>query len=310
VSSYTLLFRVGPPGLFGLPDGSRVVVDAETGREGTGPAIDTRSGHVVSYGQLSRFRTPDEAVALQCSLGSGTLQVSDNLFQLSLEAASQREAVQEGTALLDQLVRILGVEYGVLFPYETLQVESDSGELEVAPGPRQIMLMEGTIYSLDSLRERILAAAALSVIEDDTLSRALVYHEHAHWLFSLRSGLPMLSPHFAYVMTSAYLHLWKTITTILGDPAKDRDHQRRFRKYGLPKGFWNDQVKPLQDVRNDNDVAHYSLDPEAIKTAELSFGRAHEVCKTVIRAYTGYLVNQAVAESASGMDATDGVQPA
>mgnify|MGYP000924420401 CR=1 FL=1 len=306
MGKYTILFRVGPPGVFGLPDGSRIVVDSETGQEGTGPVIDTRSGTVVSYGQLPRYRTADEALALECSLGPGILSVSDNLFRLTLDAESRREAVERGTALLDQLVRMLSVERGGLYPYETLQVESETGELEVAPDPRQLIRGEVTIYSIGGLKEQILSAAAVGVLDDETLSVALVYHEHAHWLFSLRLRLPMLSPHFGYVITSAYLHLWKTITTILGDPSKDRDYQRRFVEYGLPKDFWASRVKPLQDVRNNYDVAHYSLDPEAIRSVEKSFGQAHAVCKTVVHAYTQYLMAAAGDEAVTGEVKPDG----
>lgn len=304
--TYTLLFRVGPPGLFGLPDGQKMVVDSETGSAGTGPVIDTRTGNVVSYGQLSRFRAPDEALALDCPLGQGSLSVVDNLFRLRVDADDQRKAIELGTSLLDQLVRLLSVEYGGLFPYETLQIESDTGVLQVRPGPRHLVLFEGTIYSISGLRDTILEAASLGSLSDDTLSQALVYHEHAQWLFSLRAGLPLLSPHFAYVVTSAYLHLWKTITAILGDPAKDRDYQSRYRTYGLSKNFWADRVKPIRDVRNDQDVAHYSLELDAIERVERSFGDAHEVCKVVIRAYSKYLLGAAAADAAGDGDAASG----
>lgn len=52
--------------------------------------------------------------------------------------------------------------------------------------------------------------------------------------------------------------MFKALTAIVGDPSSDRDYQSRCRKLGLPKTFWQEKAKPLYDIRNDDDVAHYT----------------------------------------------------
>ena len=69
---------------------------------------------------------------------------------------------------------------------------------------------------------------------------------------------PLSSPHAAFSRALAFLQLFKALTAIVGDPSSDRDYQSRCRKLGLPKDFWQTKAKPLYEIRNDDDVAHYS----------------------------------------------------
>jgi hypothetical protein len=78
----------------------------------------------------------------------------------------------------------------------------------------------------------------------------------------------------------------------LGEPCVDSDYQNRFLRFGLTKGYWQDRVRPLQDVRNDFDVAHYSLSPGDIERVEKSFAVAGTVCREVLQAYVKYLDKQ------------------
>ncbi len=291
--TFTLLFQVGPPGLFGLPNGDKLVIGSEAGRQGIGNTLDTKTGNIVGYGTLSQYRREDEALRLECNIGGAQLSVNDNFFRLKVMAASRAEALRIGTTLFERLVRFLGIEYGGLFFYETLQIASEDGEVEARPGPKQFQLFEGTIYNLKQLAEKIRQAATFSRLDDDRVTKALIYHEHAQFLFAMRPRLSMFCPHFSYLLTSAYLHLWKAITVILGEPGTDADYQRRYQTYGLPKNFWMDELKPLQDVRNRFDVAHYSMDAEAVQQVEGFFGRANQVCQTVIKAYVAHLLRTA-----------------
>lgn len=290
---YKLLFKVGPPSMFGLPQEGMVVVNGTSGGSFVGPTLDSRSGQFVSYGSLSQYRRDDEAVSLSGAVGGGTLIVRDNFFELRVTAEDRREALREGCGLFEQFLRLLGADYGNAFSYEILQIESDSGELEVRPGPRSAELIRATAYNTALLNQHIQGAAASTRLDDERLTKALMYREHAAFLFELRTRVGLFSPHFAFLLTSAYLNMWKAITAILGDPKKDSDHQKRFRTFGLPDNFWKEEVVPLMKVRHDYDVAHYSLDDGAIKQVEQSFGRAGHVCRTVIKAYVRHLGTQA-----------------
>jgi hypothetical protein len=56
-----------------------------------------------------------------------------------------------------------------------------------------------------------------------------------------------------------FLQLFKALVVLVGEPGVDSDYQRRARHLDLPADFWQSRVKPLYDVRNDEDVAHYRL---------------------------------------------------
>jgi hypothetical protein len=289
VTKFKLLFKVGPSSMFGLPEDGVVVFNGARGGSFVGPTLDSRSGQVVSHGSLSQYRPDDEAVSFAGSVANGHLTVRDNFFTLQVAAGDQRQALREGTALFEQFLRLLGVEYGNAFSYELLQIESEDGELEVRPGPRTFQLVHATAYNTGLLKQHIEATAAATRLDDDRLTKALMYREHAAFLFQLRAGVGMFTPHFSFLLTSAYLNMWKAITAILGDPTKGSDYQKRFRRFGLPEDFWKDEVAPLMKVRHNFDVAHYSLDESAIAQVEQSFGKAGQVCKTVIGAYVRHL---------------------
>jgi hypothetical protein len=154
-----------------------------------------------------------------------------------------------------------------------------------------VQLVRATIYSLDGLEKNVRAAVTRCSTEDERLTKALLYYEHARFLFRMCEYAGFFSPHFSFLLTSAYLNLWKAITLILGEPGTDLDYQSRFRSFELPKNYWRDEVQPLAEVRNAFDVAHYSMDSAAIERVETSFGKAEQLCRTVLRAYADYLVN-------------------
>jgi hypothetical protein len=136
---------------------------------------------------------------------------------------------------------------------------------------------------------QIATAAASSQLDDPRLSKSLMYREHAAFLFETRLRVGFFTPHFSFLLTSAYLNMWKAITTILGDPSIDSDYQSRFLNFGLPKGYWDGHVRPLKKIRGDVDVAHYSLETDTIPIVEGAFGAAGQVCKAVLKAYVVHL---------------------
>jgi hypothetical protein len=292
MNNYLILFKFGNPGLFGLPDGDTTVMMSANSPESHSDVIDMRSGHIIAYGAFSRYREPSAALTVACELGIGALSVNDNFFRVSISASDKQSALKQATSLIDELSRFLCVEYGCLFPYQVLQVDSPDGEVDSQLTPGRVQLLRATFYDLDKLKKTIQEAANRAGLGDEKLSKSLLYHEHAVLLYSLQSQLPHGSPHQSYVVTSAYMHVWKSITVILGDPANTndrRDYQSRFRKYGLQRGYWEEKVKPILNIRNSDDVAHYTLDDEAHERVKSSIGFAIEVSKEVIHAYSAFL---------------------
>lgn len=292
MNHYWILFKLGNPGLFGLPDGDTTVMRSANSAESHSDTIDIFSGHIIAYGAFSRYREPTDALNVACELGAGSLSVNDNFFRVSIPASDKKSALRQATSLIDEISRFLCVEYGCLFPYQILQIDSPDGEVDSQLVPSRLPLLRVTFYDLDKLKAAIQQAANRSGLDDDKLSKALLYHEHAVLLYSLQSQLPHGSPHQSYVITSAYMHIWKSISVILGDPAKRndrRDYQSRAKKYGLKGGYWEERVKPILAIRNSDDVAHYTLDDEAHERVRSSIGPAIEVSKEVIHAYSAFL---------------------
>jgi hypothetical protein len=94
------------------------------------------------------------------------------------------------------------------------------------------------------------------------------------------------------LVSSAFLNAWKAVTTILGDPSADRDHQRRHRDIGFGKDFSYDKVKRLTDLRNDYDVAHYSLRTDALEEVKAHYGEAIRIASEVIDQYRQHVAGR------------------
>lgn len=286
---FTLLIKVGPPSLFGLPQDGMTVLNGKLGGKFQGPTLDSKSGHFVSHGRLSEYRREEETVRFSGNIGGLPLTVRDNFFSLAVNASDRGTALRLGVARFELFLRLLSLEYGNAFSYEILHIESADGDVEVNPGPKMVELIRATMFNTEQLVDHIGTAATSAQLDDPRLSKSLMYREHAAFLFDTRMRAGFFTPHFSFLLTSAYLNMWKAITTILGDPSIDSDYQSRFQKFGLPKGYWDDNVKPLKKIRDDVDVAHYSLEADTIQIVEGAFGAAGQVCKVVVKAYVAHL---------------------
>lgn len=291
--TFTILFKVGPSGMFGLPQEGVVVFPGGKAQNVVGPTLDSRSGEFVAHGTLSEYRPDDAAVRFSGEIAGRPLTARDNFFWLQVEATDRGSALRDGTARFERFLRLLSLDFGNAFSYEIVHIESADGQVTVRPGPQAVKLITMTVFDTARLQERIASAAHSAALDDPQLTKALLYREHAALLFELRTGVGLFSPHFAFLLTSAFLNMWKAITAILGEPGTDSDYQSRFLEFGLPGGYWQNKVKRLQDVRNDFDVAHYSLDEGAVGRVEESFAAAGQVCREVIVAYIGHLARSA-----------------
>lgn len=261
MSSYRFVFRLSPPGLFGLPEGERVVVPATPKpRHLKGSVLDTRSGKIVAHGTLSQYREEDQAASGQVDMAGFLLSLQDNFLEVIVEDADgAQSAADRSLVYVDTLLQSLSAMYGERFSAALLVSEDDAGvQQQVRANPRNIRLMAVTVYNNQELSERFARAAAWAAVVDDVAHKALFYFEHACLLNEFSQTLSLSSPHAAFSRASAFLQLFKALTTIIGDPSSDRDYQSRCKRIGLQKDFWQTKAKPLYDIRNDADVAHYS----------------------------------------------------
>ena len=146
-------------------------------------------------------------------------------------------------------------------------------------------MFNATIYSTREVQQRLEVAFQWATRVDERGRKALLYFEHGCLLSEFAQTLPMFSAHAGFSWALAFLQLYKALATILGEPGTDRDYQSRAGRLGLPSDFWATRVKELYNVRNDEDVAHYSLNVPDHGAMINRFGQAGGAFRDVFAAY-------------------------
>ena len=280
---FKLTFAIQPSGPFGVPQEATTVVP---GRAGTinGPTLESASGAIVGYGTLSEYRAPEKAIHLALPMGDSSIEIHDNFGSIGVQANSPGDAYKAATKTLDKLLQHLTLSNGNLFSYQPLTFESEDGRLY--PVPRYLQLMRVVAYNLEQLASEIQKAARLSSFEDEKLTKAMEYYEQALLLFQNRSQLAdVLSRHHALLIAAAFLNLWKAVSVIVGDPNVDKDYQSRYRTLGFDYEYFRQKIEKVRELRNDYDVAHYSLDSGDIERVEANFGEATQITRDVLQRY-------------------------
>lgn len=295
---FHIIFEIDPPAQFGLPQSGKTVIP---GRAGSvfGPAFHLPTMTQIGHGTLSEYRLPEDK--LKACLDDGTLrcELEDNIAQIKLEADSASEAHRQASAWMDRFLQHLAVSRRVMFSHRTLLIEDDAGSNHPIPRFREFMSV--TAYNLGTMKESILEAVAHSDLEDRRLNRALEYYELALLIFGRRQLVAdILSRHSTNIISSAFLNLWKAVTTVVGDPSRRADrHQRRYRMLGFDESL-KPKLDRLKELRDGYDVAHYSLDPSSVKEVELAFGEALVIVSEVLNEYRAFLKKrEAVREGAA-----------
>jgi hypothetical protein len=287
MARYRVHVLLEPPGPFGLPDGEKVVIP--TGptdpRTYISPTLDTRTGQIADYGTLSEYRRPESAFTFAGETGAARIEVRDNFLSCEVDATTPREAYDIAEREIDRICRGLTVTYGARFSAAFRFIETLEGEPLRHPRPRMGMRFGATFYNFAQLRSHFAAATTWSYVTDPRLAKALLYAEHAHILHEVAGDADPGAEHSAFTYALAFLQLFKAVTAILGEPGTDRDYQRRFREIGLPDSFWDERVKPLLLVRNDEDVAHYSLEQPAVGELMRKFSEAAKVLRECIAVF-------------------------
>lgn len=235
------------------------------------------------------FRDDKDKIELNVETPRGTIRFSDNFVFIEVEATGPDEARYLSVALLDRYLQHLGVNQARLYTFVPLGLVGEDGGR--VPLPRRLELGKFTTYDLASLRRDIEEAGSYVEFDDLTLVLAIDYYQQAQLLFSQRGLLadPFLRQH-SMLISTAFLNLWKAISTIVGDPSVDSDYQSRYKNFEFDYDFFAQKIEKVRDLRNNYDVAHYSLDPTHLERVEESFGEAAVIANQVLRGYRQYLL--------------------
>jgi hypothetical protein len=283
---YRVIFELTPEGLFGVPQEGTTVVPAEV-HEFFSDTF-TNTARKIGHGTLSQYRSPDDALRMDLDFGSCTARIEDNFITISIEADDHSTAYQRTIPPLESLLAHLAVDLRHTLSYRPIEMRD--AEERPYPVPLRLDVLQLTQYKLDQVADALTIAATIAALADPTLDRALHYFEHALFLFARRRDLaPPLSRHYRTIISAVFLNLWKAVTTIVGDPSRDRDYQRRYRRYGMDRIFFQTKIERLRELRNDYDVAHYALTTVPSAEIEAVYGEAVSIAAEVIRHYRDHL---------------------
>lgn len=247
-----------------------------------------KTGMIASHGTLPVYRKPEEAVRVAIDVPGLKLKVYDNYLEIGVEAADIQSAVRRAEDVVDLCCQSLSAQTGIRFSATLRFIEDEQGNPKQLVQRKAISLGQFASYNLGQLQEQIATAFAWAQSADARARKALLYYEHALLLREHALTLELFSPHSAFSRALSFLQLWKALTVILGEPGTDQDYQRRFKELGLPKTFWKDRVEPLYLVRNDEDVAHYRVDPPDPSRFADHFGKASMVFRDALVAHMAH----------------------
>ena len=283
---YTVLFEISPAGAFGLPEEGQTVLPA---REGSYVG-DTYhiTGIRAGYGSLSRYRSDDEALDVTFYVHGQDLRLSDNYLRVTVDAPTHGAALETARHIVDRFLTHLGLRADRFFAARPILIESLDGDDRPVPAP--FALASVTMYNLDEIRQHSELTARDVAIDDQRLVRALGYFQHANWLFEQRAAIAdPLDRNSELLMSAVFLNLWKAASAIIGDPSADADYQSRYKQLGFDYAFFKDKIERLRELRNDFDVAHYSLDEAALGTVERTYAEARGISREIISRYIDVL---------------------
>lgn len=286
---FTLTVKLSPSALFGVPQEGSTVLPATRSTEFFLPSFNGLFGTITGHGTLSKYRSDEESVQDKFKAGLIELDFDDNFLSLSLESDDYEAARGTLIAFLDHFLIQLSVRLKQPFDYEILGLADDKDQKY--PVPKVISLAQVSTYNLDQIREVTKAAILVSGAVDDQLDRASQYFEHATFLFNQRQLLRPGSRHYTALMSSIFLNIAKSVTVIVGDPSNEHDHQRRYRKFGLDKHFYENKIKRIFELRNNYDVAHHDLGGVNVATLEKEYGEALDTASIILSSYSNFLAS-------------------
>lgn len=291
---FTVTFEISPPGVFGLPEkGVTVIPPMSDGWRGdVFHTFSMRAGRFIKagHGTLPKYREESERITLPIELGSVKGHIVDNFVFLETETDNHWKALLSTQDALNVFLQHLSVNSGTLFRATPLIIETD--DERTYPIPVQSRMGSYKVYNLGMLTENIKTAQRFSQLNDARLRKSLNYFEHALWLYEHAVQMEIVtSKHYTYLISTIFLNLWKSITTIVGDPTRSKDgYQKRYKEIGLNE---KDKVEidKLKKLRDDYDVAHYTLTEDSFQDVQKNFGIALKTCAEVIRVFRKHLLN-------------------
>ena len=233
VATYEVVFEFHPPGIFGLPDGDRIVIPpSQTPEPQFGPLLNTLTWNFVTHGTLPKYRD----IELHCtiSIDQRGIDIRDNFMTVSLETADERSVVQVAIDIAKRFCVALSATTQHYVQAVLLQAV-DTTHHRVLPKPQDVILADVVTYNLDALTTSIRQAASIAGLRDPVLTKALAYFHHARflWIEVHNKIFARSLPDSQLIAAQVILNCHKSISTIIGDNSADGDYQSRYRTFRM-----------------------------------------------------------------------------
>ena len=289
---FTIVFEIEPSTPFGLSMTNWPVLRAREG-ETLGDTNKLSDLSRIDYGSRSEDRLDEEALHLIFQIKGIEFLFKDNFVHIATEAPDMYKAHEIAIREFDIFLGNLSSIYQRFFSFRPVSIESEDGEYFELPTP---INTKATIYDLEHLSNSIQEAIKYQNISDEKLLRSLQYFRLAMFELEERKRVIPIITTFErkgvrdWFISSIFLNLWKALSTIVGDPSQDKDHQRRYESLGFDYDFYLRKIKKAHGLRNNYDVAHYSLDEEKITQIDANISEVLETVISVISRYRDYLL--------------------
>lgn len=288
---FDITFAIHPSSPFGVPQENVTVLKGKNGLQIYGDTYHSATMIKVGYGSLPDYRNDNEAIDLHFSLGIIEVELKDNFIFTKVDCDNSHEAYEFTILEINKFIQNLSLNNGLHFSCQPLIIESEDGQ--IFPIPQYSSMGNVCVFNLEEFKNQIIDAIRYQGIQDTRLEHALAYLGHARYLFAIRMQIASpLSDHFSMLISSIYLNIWKALSSIVGDPNVDKDYQSKYKLYGFSEEYFKDRIEKIRKLRNNYDVAHYTLDDERITNIEKNFGEADQIVSEVIKRYREYLFNQ------------------
>jgi len=287
----TFIFLLNPSGYFGLPQEGKTVVPS-TSEYSYSPAIDSWAMEIVGHGSLSEYRQENDKITYIKKYNDVNIRIEDNYLHINIVGNNPNEILNKAYDFVNNFIHINTLMFNILLSFE-LKVSMDNYGRRI-PIVQYKELISTTLYSLNNVTDSIKNSInIMSIYENDMiLQKSLEYFNHAKVIDKIRNEIyKHESDKQKYFLSDIINNLFKSVTIITGDPSHDKDHQSRYKKYGINYEFWNDKIKYLITIRNGWDVAHYYLSQEKIKELDKIIGDVFKITRDTILQYVEYLKN-------------------
>ena len=285
MSRYMIHFELLPPYAFGIPVPGHEVVPA-----GDNPTLrydaKTRVQSITRSDGTPTVRRPEEQFQAGFRLNDIEFSFADNNCVATLDAADEETAVQRARDELTHLCLMFASSKDQ-YPMQIVP-STRAARMDGVPGALTKRTSSQLFFvydNQDTSRSLTYTASLLDGTNlDQVLRRALNYLGLGD---ALTTTLPPGAPdeQGQLLLPLRFLQYWKALATIVGDPARAKDHQSRPKKLGFNRHFFRQHVDPMHEIRNRFDVAHIENANERRSVTYEDVLKCRSVACTVINAY-------------------------